>query len=160
MSTERIPPTPAQRRLVNIGMLIQFHLAAIGHVIMWIMLFRELHEPPPEGWTYEEWYMEGGFITEAFVYQGIPLSFGILVAVYILFRLLLAYANFGIALAIMIVLDVFHAGIMGLIGIGTGFILFYIVPIRLAIPIVLYSIACYFYHTTQLQARIQARENG
>jgi len=161
MSTQCIPPTPAQQRLVNIGMLIQFHLAAIGHVVTWLHMYHSLLHPTiPEGWTYEQWYMEGGFIIETFVYTGLPISFGILVAVYITFRLLLAHANFGTALAIMISLNVLHAGIMGLIGIGTGIILFCIVPVRLAIPIVLYSVALYFYHNHSSQARIQTRENG
>ena len=151
MTQERIPPTPAQQRLVNIGLLIQFHLAAVGHFVVWVYMFYSLLQPPiPEGWTYEQWYGEIGFITEIFVYQGIPISFGILVAVYILFRCLLAYANFGTALTIMIVIDVFHALIMCL----TIF-----VPARLAIPIVLYSIACYYYYTTWLCVQMQAREN-
>ena len=158
MTQERIPPTPAQQRLVNIGMLIQFHLAAIGHLAMWLYMYHALLHPTiPEGWTYEEWYREGGFITEIFVYQGIPLSFGILIAVYILFRCLLAYANFGTALAIMISFNVLHTLLMCWT---------IIVPARLAIPIVLYSFACYYYYNTcnehrtnQLQECRQAREN-
>jgi len=137
MSSERIPPTPAQQRLVNIGMLIQFHLAAIGHLVMWgRMLYALLHPTIPEGWTVEQWYNEGGFIVEIFVYQGLPISFGILVAVYILFRCLLAYTNFGSALRVMITIDVLHALLMCFM---------IIVPARLAIPIVLYSIAWYHY---------------
>jgi len=149
MSTERIPPTPAQQRLVNIGMLIQFHLAAIGHLVVWLWMLYELYKPPPEGWTPEQWYGEAGFIAEIFVYQGIPISFGILVAVYVIFRCLLAYANFGTAMIIMIIIDVFHALIMCFT---------IIVPVRLAIPIVLYSIACYHYRTTWVCAQIEARE--
>ena len=133
--TECLSPTPAQRRLVNIGMFVQFHLAAIGHLVVWLWMFYSLLYPTiPAGWTYEEWYGEGGFIIEIFVYQGIPLSFGILVAVYILFRCLLAYANFGTALVVMITLDILHALIMCFT---------IIVPVRLAIPMVLYSKALY-----------------
>ena len=118
---------------------------------MWLWMFYDLLHPTiPDGWTYEEWYMEGGFITEIFVYRGIPISFGILVAVYIIFRLLLAYADFGSALTFMICVDAFHAVIMCFT---------IIVPARLIIPIVLYSIARYHYHTTWLCAQIQAREN-
>jgi len=159
MSTERIPPTPAQRRLVNIGMLIQFHLAAIGHLVVWVWMFYDLlYNPLPYGPDDEGYIFV--MIQETFVYRGIPFSFGVLIAVYIFFRCLIAYANFGTALKIMISITAFQAILMGVIGVGTGVIFFRIVPLRLAIPIMLYSIACYFYHTTQLQARIQARENG
>ena len=138
MSNSHIPPTPGQRRLVNVGMFIQFHLAAVGHLAMWLYMLYELHFPTiPEGWTYEKWYMEGGFITEIFVYQGIPISFGILVAVYILFRCLLAYADFGTALFVMIFLDVVHALLMCWT---------VIVSARLAIPIVLYAMALHHYN--------------
>jgi len=145
MTQERIPPTPAQRRLVNIGMLIQFHLAAIGHIVVWLIMFFELMQHP-----FEEWNSAGGGLLIVFVFPGIPISFGILVAVYILFRWLLAYADFGFALAIMISLNVLHALLM-------SFTIF--VPARLAIPIVLYSFALYHYRTTWLCAQIQAREN-
>jgi len=151
MTERRFPPTPAQQRLVNIGMLIQFHLAAIGHLAMWVWMYCELLRTDPTN--------EGYVIFQVFVCLGIPISFGILVAVYILFRCLLAYANFGIALAIMISLNVLHAGFMGLVGLGTGAYPIFIVPVRLAIPIILYSFACYHYHTAQLQERMQAREN-
>jgi len=140
MSTERIPPTLAQQRLVNIGMLIQFHLAAIGHLVVWLWMF---YDP-----DYQQGKSDG--ITEIFLYTGIPISLGILVAVYIVFRCLLAYANFGNALAFMISFSLFHAIIMCFT---------IIVPARLIIPIVLYSIARYHYHTTWLCAQIQAREN-
>ena len=138
MLGNRVLPTPAQRRLVNIGMVIQFHLAAIGHLVVWLQMLHKLHNPKiPEGWTYEQWYNEGGFITEIFVYQGIPISFGILVAVYILFRCLLAYADFGSVLVFMIAFNVIHALLLCFT---------IIVPARLAIPIVLYSIALYHYY--------------
>ena len=138
MLKERVPPTLGQRRLVNVGMFIQFHLAALGHLVVWgAMLYSLLYPTIPEGWTYKEWYMEGGFITEIFVYQGIPISFGILIAVYILFRCLLAYAQFETALFVMIFLDVVHALFMCWT---------IIVPARLAIPIVLYSMAWFHYH--------------
>ena len=143
MSNDRISPTPAQRRLVNIGMFIQFHLAAIGHVVVWVMMFYELHfrQHP------EDWYREGGFITEIFVYQGIPISLGILVAVYILFRCLLAYAKFGTALKAMITFDVLHALLLCFT---------IIVPARLAIPIVLYSIALHRYNRHVIASRDEA----
>jgi len=139
MSTERIPPTPTQQRLVNIGMLIQFHLAAIGHLVVWLWMFYELMKPHTE---YE--------LLDVFVYAGIPISFGILVAVYCFFRGLLIYVNFGTALAIMISFNLFHALVMGFT---------IIVPARLIIPIVLYSVALYRYRTIWLNAQIQAREN-
>jgi hypothetical protein len=150
--TEAILPTPVQLRLVNIGMFIQFHLAAIGHVVVWLWMLHSFQNPKiPDGWTYEEWYREGGFIIEIFVYQGIPFSFGILVAVYCFFRGLLIHANFGTALVIMIVFNVLHATLFGLAAVGLGAPLFLIVPARLAIPIVLYAIACYLYHRPRLQ---------
>ena len=142
MSTERILPTPAQQRLVNIGMFIQFHLAAIGHLVVWLLAFYAMLQPHVFAW--------GELPPEAVVYVGIPISFGILVAVYILFRCLLADSDFGTALVIMISLNIVHAFLMCWT---------IIVPIRLAIPIVLYSIARYHYHTTWLCAQIQAREN-
>ena len=146
MSTERIPPTPAQQRRVNIGMLIQFHLAAIGHIALWVLMFTYLlYNPHPDPAD------EGHFIIEIFVYQGLPISFGFLIAVYIFFRCLLAYANFGTALKIMIAFNVFHAVICCLT---------IIAPVRLIIPIMLYSIALYHYRTTWLSAQIGARENG
>jgi len=150
ISTEHIPPTPAQQRLVNIGMLLQFHLAALGHLAMWVGMFYGLLQSDPET-------NEAHVIIEAFVYTGLPISFGILVAVYIFFRCLLAYTDFGTALLVMISLNLLHAGIMGLAGLGLP--LFFIVPIRLAIPIVLYSIACYFYYTHCSHTQMQAREN-
>ena len=137
---EKRLPTPAQLRLVNIGMVLQFHLAAIGHLAVWVYAYYSLLYPTiPDGWTYEEWYREGGFITEAFVFPGIPISFGILVAVYILFRCLLAYTSFSTALKVMIGIDVLHSLLM-------CFTIF--VPARLAIPIVLYSIALYSFVRT------------
>ena len=152
MTQERIPPTLAQHRLVNIGMLIQFHLAAVGHLVVWLKMFNELLHPPiPEGWTYEEWYREGGFIIEIFVYQGIPISFGILVAVYILFRCLLAYVNFDTALVTMISLNVLHALLMCWT---------IIVPARLAIPIVLYSVACYSFFRMSRESTAQENEES
>jgi len=143
MSEKRLP-TPAQRRLVNIGIVLQFHCAAIGHLVVSLWMFYELMKGPPEGWSYEDWSREGGLIAEAFLYMGIPISFGILVAVYIIFRLLLAYFDFGTALVFMIVIDVLHALGMGIMGI-MGAVFFCIVPLRLVIPIVLYLFAYYFY---------------
>ena len=119
MSNARIPPTLVQRRLVHIGMLIQFHLAAIGYLTVWL-------------WTLED-----------LLPFGIPFSFGILVTVYILFRLLLAYARFGVALVSMISISGLHAILMGFLGFAMP--LFFIVPVRLAIPILLYSAAYYHY---------------
>ena len=134
----QIPPTPAQRRLVNIGMFIQFHLAAIGHLVVWLWLCYTIQQYPtpinPQ---------DGGYFILTAFSEGTPISLGILVAVYILFRCLLAYANFGTALKYMITIDVMHALLMGLF--AFSFLLFLIVPVRLAIPIVLYSIACYSY---------------
>jgi len=141
MTTERIPPTPAQQRLVNIGLLIQFHLAAIGHLVVWVWAFGAMLKPHVFDW--------GEMPPEAVVYVGIPISFGILVAVYIIFRCLLADANFGTALIFMIIIDVLHALIMCVT---------IIVPARLIIPIVLYSIALYHYRTTWLCAQLEARE--
>ena len=150
---EKRLPTPDQRRLVNIGMAIQFHLAALGHLAVWLwMLYGLLHPTIPEDWTYEEWYREGGFITEIFVYQGIPFSFGVLVVVYILFRLLLAFADFAAALATMIKLNVVHASVLGFAALVSGAPLFGVTPLRLAIPIVLYSMAYYRYSVPQSEA--------
>ena len=143
--TEKRLPTPSQQRLVNSGMVIQFHLAAIGHLVVWLWMFIYLlYNPQPYDPS-----DEGHFIIEIFVYQGIPVSFGILVAVYIIFRCLLADANFGTALIFMIIIDVLHALIMCVT---------IIVPARLIIPIVLYSIALYHYRTTWLCAQLEARE--
>jgi hypothetical protein len=151
MSENRLSPTPAQRLLVNIGMIIQFHLAAIGHLVAWWQTLHSFQNPKiPDGWTYEQWYMEGGFITETVVFTGIPISLGILIAMYILFRCLLAYAGFEIALPIMISISFLQA-------IAIGFI-FYPTAARLAIPIVLYSIACYRYHVMQVKHAIQLQE--
>ena len=125
MSTECTPPTSEQRRLVNIGMFIQFYLAAVGHLVVWLLVLYDWNQPHPEGW-------EGDVVYEVMVYAGIPISFGILVAVYILFRCLLAYASFGSALTAVIAIDVLHALIMCFT---------IITPARLIIPIVLYSFA-------------------
>ena len=140
MSTERIPPTPAQQRLVNIGLFIQYHIAVIGHFAVWLWVFCGRY------FMHNDW--DG--LAEIFLYIGIPTSLCILVAVYNLFRWLLAYADFGTALTAMIFIDILHALLM-------CFTIF--VPVRLAIPIVLYSIACYYYYTTWLCAQMQAREN-
>jgi hypothetical protein len=139
MSNKRIPPTPGQRCLVDVGMFIQFHLAAVGHLIVWLWMFYELlYSTIPDGWTYEEWHWKGdGFILEIFVYQGIPISFGILVAVYIFFRCLLAYANFRTALIVMVAFDIIHSLLMCFT---------IIVPARLIIPIMLYAMACRRYN--------------
>ena len=127
MTEKRFVPTPAQQRLVNIGMVLQFHCAAIGHLVVWLWMLYELMNPHSE---YD--------LLEVFVYAGIPISFGILVAVYILFRCLLAYANFSTALKAMLAINILHSLLMGFT---------IIVPARLAIPIVLYSFAYYYYVT-------------
>ena len=155
MSNERISPTPAQQRLVNIGVLIQFHLAAIGHLVVWLwMLITVIRTPTPIHLSdagYDSW-----FIASIFVGTGIPISFGILVAVYILFRCLLAYANLGTALTVMITFNVLHASIMGLVGLGL-IPLFLIVPLRLAIPTILYYCALRSYNITKINI---ANENA
>jgi hypothetical protein len=120
MSNDPLPAL-AQRRLVNIGMFIQFHLAAVGHLAMWLWMFYDLHFG---GDNYD--------LTEIVVYGGIPISFCVLVAMYILFRCLLAYANFDTALKTMITIDILHAIVMCFT---------IITPARLVIPIVLYLIA-------------------
>jgi hypothetical protein len=114
-------------------MLIQFHLAALGHLVLWLWMFYDLHHLHAADW-------EGAVVLEVFVYYGLPISFAILVTVYILFRCLLAYASFSTALTTMIAVDVLHAIVMGFT---------IIVPVRLAIPIVLYSIACYSVHRSE-----------
>ncbi len=122
-------PTPYQKRLVDIAFVIQFHLTALGHLAVWCFMYRELLRIPhvPD---------EGRFIVEIFVYTGIPISFGVLVAVYILFRCLLAYAKFTTAMTAMICLNMLHAVVM---------FAAIITPLRLLIPTVLYGIACYSY---------------
>lgn len=126
---ENLPlPTPYQKRLVNIAFVIQFYLAALGHLAMWCYMYWSLFQPSPP----DDIYDEGKFVTEIFVYQGIPISFGFLVAVYILFRCLLAYTGFSTALKWMIGLDVVHSIL--LLGVV-------ITPVRLLIPIILYSVA-------------------
>lgn len=118
-------PTPYEHRLVYIGIVIQFYVAAFGHLVLWIKMFHELRLPPEPN-------DEGRFITEIFVYQGIPVSFGVLVAVYILFRLLLALTRFQTALGWMIGLNIFHSIIM---------FFAVITPLRLLIPTILYAVA-------------------
>jgi len=125
MSTERIPPTPAQQRLVNIGMLIQFHLAAIGHLVVWLWMVYELFQPVQP-------HDEGRIVVEVAAYAGIPISFGFLIAVYLFFRYLLAYAKFDSALKTMIIFNAFHAVICCMT---------IIAPIRLIVPIILYRLA-------------------
>ena len=127
MANERFPLTTAQRWLVNIGMFIQFHLVAIGLLFVWWVVF------------YNFAFMGEGFASGIFFWFIIPFCFGCLLSVYIFFRLLLAYTNFDIALTIMIMIDVCFAVFMGTT---------IIVPVYLAMPIVLYSIALYsFAHT-------------
>jgi uncharacterized membrane protein len=113
-------------------MLIQFHLAAFGHIALWLLAFYDLHQSHAPGW-------EEGAVLAAMVYAGLPLSFGVLIIIYILFRLLLAYTDFSTALKTMITVDIVHAVVMSIV---------IITPLRLAIPIVLYSIACYCYYRT------------
>ena len=143
MSGNRIPPMPEQCRLVNIGMFIQFHLAAVGHLVVWLWMFYQLQQYTPPMHPSDEGY-DAFFITTIFVYEGIPISFGILVAVYILFRCLLAYADFGSVLVFMIAFNVIHALLLCIT---------IIVPVRLAIPIVLYSIALYCYSRHVIASR-------
>ena len=145
MLNSRIPPTPGQRRLVNVAMFVQFHLAALGHLAVWVWALFKLQQYPTPIDISDERY-ESFFFTAVLVQEGIPISFGILVAVYILFRCLLAYAKFGVALAFMISINSIHAVLMGLAGFGLSFSLLFVVPLRLAIPIVLYATACYLYH--------------
>jgi hypothetical protein len=128
MSTERIPPTVVQRRLVNVGMFIQFHLAALGHLFFWCVV------------GYNFIVMGDGFAAGIFFWFVIPFSLSFLVVIYITFRRLLAEDGFGSALITMITFDVFHAGFMGFLVLVT-IPVFLITPIRLAIPIILYSIA-------------------
>ena len=126
MGNERQKMTPRQQRLVNIGIVIQFYLAAIGHFVVWGMMYHSLqHTVDPNN--------EGLFITEILVYTGIPVSFGILVAVYVLYRLLLAFTRSETALSWMITLNLIHSII--------AFPLWFIAPIRLAIPTILYCLA-------------------
>ena len=131
--TEKRLPTPSQQRLVNIGMVIQFHLAAIGHLVVWVWMLIVVLRTVYFDEIHNEW------LTAVILILGIPISSGILVAVYILFRYLLAHAKFGTALITMIVIDVLHSVVMGCT---------IIVPLRLAIPIVLYSIALYSFVRT------------
>ena len=128
------PPTANQKRLVDIAFVIQFYLAALGHLALWCFMYRELLRIPPVPLGEPD---EGRFIVEIFVYQGIPISFGVLVAVYIVFRCLLAYAKFTTAMWSMIVWNIFHSVVMCFT---------YIVPIRLAIPTILYIIALRSYN--------------
>lgn len=124
-----MPPTPQQKRLVDIAFIVQFYLAALGHLALWCYMFwslRQLPPPPVDGWD------DARFVTEIFVYQGIPISLGVLVAVYILFRCLLAYADFASAMTAMIILNVFHSIVMFLV---------VITPVRLLIPTILYIAA-------------------
>lgn len=127
-------PTQRQRRLVDIGILLQFYAAAVGHLVVWLWVFYSLSQRPPhqEGQPYDE----TRFVMEIFVFPGIPISFGVLVCVYIVFRLLLAYAEFPTALMMMIALNIFHSLLMC----QTVF-----VPARLLIPTILYAVALYFY---------------
>jgi len=118
--------TPYQRRLVNIGIVIQFYLAAIGHFVVWGMMYHSLQHP------FENPNDDTRFVVEIFVHTGIPISFGILVAVYVLYRLLLAFTRSETALSWMITLNLIHSGIM---------FIFCVTPIRLAIPTILYCLA-------------------
>jgi len=129
-----ISPTPEQHRLVNIGMFIQFHLAAVGHLAVWVCAFDALING-------------GGFPAGILAWFVVPISFGVLVAAYILFRFLLAYADFSTTLTVMISINVCHSILATLLLFSPIVIaeFFYIVPVRLAIPIVLYSMALYHY---------------
>ncbi len=117
-------PTTRQQRLLNIGMVLQFHLAAVGHVLLWLVMFFSL--------SYDGPYNPDNFITEIFVSTGIPISFGVLVAVYIFFRILLTKADFAKALKVMIIFNLLHSIIMSI---------FLITPLRLLIPTILYAFA-------------------
>ena len=66
MPNSPIPPTSGQRRLVNVGLFIRFHLVALGR----LLAFYELHRPQAPDW-------EGGGVMEVAFYAGIPVSFGI-----------------------------------------------------------------------------------
>ena len=119
--------SPYQRRLVNIGIVIQFYLAAIGHFVVWGMMYHSLQRP------FANSNDDTRFVVEIFVHTGIPISFGILVAVYIFYRLLLAFTKLETALGWMITLNLIHSGIM--------LPFWFIVPLRLAIPTILYCFA-------------------
>ena len=151
MPNNRIPPTLGQRRLVNIGMFIQFHLAALGHLAAWVCAFDALING-------------GGFLAGILAWFVVPISFGILVAVYVLFRFLLACADFGTALTAMLLINVCHAYLATLLLFSRIVIaeFFCIVPVRLAIPIVLYATACYLYrqHRVKLLQENESRERN
>ncbi len=117
-------PTAHQQRLLNIGMVLQFHLAAVGHVLLWLVLFFSL--------SYDVPYDPDTFVTRIAVGEGIPISFGVLVAVYIFFRILLAKADFSNALITMIVFNILHSIIMSPL---------LITPLRLLVPTILYAFA-------------------
>lgn len=118
---------PLQKRLIDIAFVIQFYLTALGHFVVWCYMFWQLHTTPPVDGP-----DEGRFILAIFVYQGIPISFGVLIGVYIAFRCLLAYAKIDTALTTMMSLNLLH-------GIVMCFTV--ITPIRLIIPTLLYFAA-------------------
>ncbi|MGL6197251.1 MAG: hypothetical protein ACRC2T_20765 [Thermoguttaceae bacterium] len=120
--------TPYQERLVKIGIFIQFYLAAIVHVITWLFMVYLLYcmkSDPGHS------YRSGAFL-EAIVYAGLPISFGVLVVLYILFRLLFRFLHFSGALEIIITLNIIHATIM---------MMLIITPLRLLVPTILYILA-------------------
>ena len=139
MSGNHIPPTLVQLRLVNIGMVIQFYLTAVGLAFVWWGAFVAL--------------MEGeGFPAGIMAWFIMPTLFGILIVLYILFRCLLAFCKFSTALAGMISISCFLA----IITYVTYFTI--IVPLYLAIPITLYSIAYCKYSKLLLEYRLKERE--
>lgn len=124
--------TKFQKRLIDIGFIIQFYLAALGHFVVWWEMYNAMLRPaPPKDFD------DTRFIAEIFVFQGLPVSFGFLVFVYILFRCVLWSTKIDTALSFMICFNVIHSLLL---------CFFIITPARLTIPTLLYAIAYYSYY--------------
>lgn len=121
------PPTLCQKRLVDIAFVIQFYLAALGHLVVWCYLSLVSCHSGIDA-----------IVVVYIIYLGIPISLVVLVAVYILFRCLLDYLPFPTAMVSMIVLNVLHGLVMSCI---------VITPFRLLIPTILYAMAFCTYGT-------------
>ncbi len=113
-----------QRFLINIGLFVQFPLAALGHVALWLYL-RKYSLPG-----------EADVIASAFVEVVLPVSLILLLVVYVLFRYLLAKFEPRAALSWMISFNAIHS----------LFWCLFLMPIpllRLLLPTILYVIVDY-----------------
>ncbi len=105
---------------IRLGFILQFYLAAIGHLVVWLLLFIAWKTAPPDD--------EGSIFYEVFVTLGIPISFAVLIAVWIFFHFMARKATSN-TLFIMILFNIIH-----------GILMFQmlITPLRLLFPTLCY----------------------